>query len=225
MDIEKYNQKFTTQEKLQVLNKIEDLKLEVSECDLKKSGRNTFQKYSYFELKDFMPTVRMLCKKHGLATQFNIVGDNAYLHVYDLETGCFRRWTHELPEPDNTTTNKQGQTIIVKDTEKEKVKGALETYARRYLYLAFLELTDGDAIDSGDVSQQKQQKKEQTKSKSSKPTNKKYPTPKQVIDQIREELGDAYNKETATKLLEKYVRDDITTPAIQKLVQDLIERG
>lgn len=217
MDFEETAKNFTIQEKMNLLSKIESLKLDVSQSDIKRSGKNTFQHYQYFELKDFMPVVRKLTKKYGLATQFNVIGDRAYLNVFDLESGCFRRWSHELPPYDRTTVNKAGVETAVKGTEMEKSKGALETYARRYLYLAFLELTDGDPIDSGDMSPQQNQNKQKQK-------NKKYPSPKAVMEQLHEELGDAYTKEKATQLLQKYVEEDITTPGIQKLVLDLINK-
>ena len=98
-----------------------------------------------------MPLVRKLCIKYKVATQFNVIEDTAYLHVFDSETNCFRRWSHKIPKVETLGLNKSGEMTPIKETEQEKVKGALETYARRYLYLAFLELTDGDPIDSGDV--------------------------------------------------------------------------
>lgn len=216
-DIETLNQEFTKAEKLSLLNKIEALKEEVSNADLKKSGKNTYQHYSYFELKDFMPLVRKLTRKYKIATQFNVIQGKAYLSVFDLETGCIRRWSHQLPEVDTISVDKNGRETIVKSTEQEKVKGALETYGRRYLYLAFLELTDGDPIDAGDVNPPAKKDKQ-------KKGKKNYASPKTLLNQMREELGDAYNSENALKLLDKYVQDDITTPAIKKLVIPLIDK-
>ncbi len=213
-DFEENTKNFTTQEKLQLLTKIEQIKYEVSEADLKKSGKNTYQKYNYFELKDFMPLVRKLCIKYKVATQFNVIDDTAYLHVFDTETNCFRRWSHKIPKVETLGLNKTGEMIPIKETEQEKVKGALETYSRRYLYLAFLELTDGDPIDSGDVDAQKKTTKQK----------KKYPTPKEVYTQLKEELGDDL-QEKAEITLTQMVTNHQTTEGIKKLVMDMVNRG
>ena len=214
-DFENNQTEFTKKEKLQLLSKIEDVKYEISESEIEKSGKNTFQKYNYFELKDFMPFVRKITKKYNIATQFNVIGDEAFLNVFDLDTGCFRRWRHNLPEVPDTQINKQGKEVPILPTEKEKIKGALETYARRYLYLAFLELTDGDPIDSGDVNPHPQKS-------TKKSTKKKYATPKEVAKQVHEELGDKYSIEEAEKLLQQWIKDDWTTMGIKKLTLDLL---
>lgn len=204
---------FTKAEKIQLLTKIDDVKFDISETEMKKSGKNTFQKYNYFELKDFMPTVRKLCKKYKLATEFHVKNNLASLHVFDLETGYSRYWTHELPSLVEFA-EKNGEKVPVKETELEKIKGALETYGRRYLYLAFLELTDGDAIDSGDVTAPKKQSK----------GKKKYPTPKETVNRVKQELGDKYSLEEAEKLLQKWLKNDETTEGIIKLTMNILTK-
>ena len=43
----------------------------ISERELKKSGRNDFSGFSYYELGDFLPSIIELCNKYGLFTKIN----------------------------------------------------------------------------------------------------------------------------------------------------------
>lgn len=219
LDFEKTQESFTMQEKLQLLSKIEQLKTEISETDLKKTGRNSFQKYNYFTLEDFLPCVRKLCCKYKIATQFNVIEDKAYLNVFDLETGYWRRWSHQLPKVKDTQINKMGQEVPMLATEQEKNKGALETYARRYLYLAFLELTETDPIDA-DGREPKDKSKKSSKKGGGK---KKYPTPKETEELLRNQLGDDFSLEKAKEVLNEMVASDETTEAIMKLTLQRME--
>ena len=144
------NENFSLSEKMSFAKKLDDVKCRLSQSNIKKSGKNNFQHYAYFELKDFLPVTRKLFNEVGLFSTFEVKGRTAFLTIQDLESGYGHTWEHQLPKVQKYTVKGNNKTPV-KETEVEKTKGALETYARRYLYLAALELTDADPIDNGDV--------------------------------------------------------------------------
>ena len=56
---------------MNIYKKIQKVKKELSERELKKSGRNDFSGFSYYELGDFLPSIIELCNKYGLFTKIN----------------------------------------------------------------------------------------------------------------------------------------------------------
>ena len=56
---------------MNIYKKIQKVKRELSERELKKSGENTFSKFKYYELGDFLPSIIELCGKYGLFTKID----------------------------------------------------------------------------------------------------------------------------------------------------------
>ena len=54
---------------MNIYQKIQAVKKELSERELKKSGENKFSGFKYYELGDFLPSIIELCAKYGLFTQ------------------------------------------------------------------------------------------------------------------------------------------------------------
>ena len=71
-------------EKINIYKKIQKVKKELSERELKKSGKNTFSGFEYYELGDFMPSIIELCDKYGLFTKIDFV-DNKNIKYVDIE--------------------------------------------------------------------------------------------------------------------------------------------
>ena len=166
-----------TKDKISLLNKIERVKEELIQLKPKKSGKNNFQKYDYYQLGDFLPTVRSLLKKYGLASELTFSKHKGTLTIFDCETGMYRKWKIDIPDMKQTQPTKDMQTI-----------GALQTYARRYLYLQALEIAEGDPIDAGDFEEPKPvPPKKQTK-KPVKPEKKEveYSTVEEVANYLKE---------------------------------------
>lgn len=185
-------QNVTLKEKAQLVKKMEAVKLGVQESGIKKTGSNKFQNYKYFQLEDFLPVTRKLLQENGLGTVIKFNEEMGALTVMDLETGASTRFTHCLPKIEKTKVVKGVETPVIA-TEQEKIRGALETYARRYLYLSFLELAESDAIDSAPSDEKK--KKKTTKKKG------KYPSPKEVKERINS-LPEEKREEALNSLLE-----------------------
>ena len=107
--------------------------------ELKKTGYNSFAKYYYFELGDFLIPALKIFNEHGLCAIVSFDKDNANMCIVDME------------KPDSTITisSPMGSAALKGCHEVQNI-GAVETYQRRYLWVAALEIVEHDAIDASD---------------------------------------------------------------------------
>ncbi len=103
---------------------------------LKKSGKNSFAGYSYFELGDFLIPALKVFETYGLCPVISFTQDMATLNVVDTENGDTISFTSPMADAN------------LKGTHPIQNLGAVETYQRRYLYMAALEIVEHDAIDA-----------------------------------------------------------------------------
>ena len=54
----------TEENKLNIYQKIQKARVELQNSKLKKSGKNDFSKYEYFELGDFLPNINKICDEN-----------------------------------------------------------------------------------------------------------------------------------------------------------------
>ena len=125
-----------------IFDLLQNVRVELAEANLTKSGKNKFQNFDYFELKDFVPTATKLFKKYGLTPIFNIeVGqDGVEYAVLDIVKGDS---TNEKIRFKSPTAEPSGNNPI-------QQLGAKITYLRRYLYLIALDIVENDAVDGAD---------------------------------------------------------------------------
>jgi hypothetical protein len=103
---------------------------------LKKSGKNTFAGYDYFELGDFLiPALKV----------FDDVGLGAYVS-FDRETASMTIVDLDNPDDRIVLTSPMGSAALKGCHEVQNI-GAVETYQRRYLWIAALEIVEHDALD------------------------------------------------------------------------------
>lgn len=127
------------EKQLNLYQKLQKVRVELQNSKLKKSGKNTFSKYEYFELGDFLPKVNELCEKYNLSTIFQFTKEQADLIVIDVDdTEKFEVFS----TPVEITSLKGG-------TAMQNI-GATQTYARRYLYVMAFEIAESDLIDAID---------------------------------------------------------------------------
>lgn len=141
---------------MKIHEKIQTLRAELTNLDIKKSGKNKFANFNYYTLEDFIPTVNQLMAKHKLFTVFNMDKEIATLTVYDSESEESVQFT----TPVASAGDKVGVPV--------QALGAIHTYLKRYLYMNFLELTEGDVLDSvlGDPSLENKKSENLAKQKS-----------------------------------------------------------
>ena len=110
----------------------------MSRRPLKKSGKNKFAGYEYFELQDILPHAHDVFNKVGLCGVFSVFDNVASLQVYETDTGASISFQSPLVMAENA----KGQAI--------QSLGSTHTYFRRYLWLMAMEITENDVIDAGD---------------------------------------------------------------------------
>jgi len=120
---------------MSVYKKLQKARVLLGESPIKKSGKNKFAGYEYFELGDFIPTVNAIFDKVGLCGVVSF-GEQATLTVYDTDGDGQIVFSSPLVFAENA----KGQAI--------QSLGSTHTYFRRYLWLMALELVEFDLIDS-----------------------------------------------------------------------------
>lgn len=129
----------TTKEDKQELNvyqKLQRVRTEIQSLQIKKSGKNAYAGFTYFELKDFIPPMNDLFLKYGLSSNFSIRDGEALLYI----TNTDKLDEFVLFESPIAEAQLKGCTPI-------QALGAVHTYMKRYLYLNALELTEDDLLD------------------------------------------------------------------------------
>lgn len=132
----------TTTKTLTLHEKIMHIRVELQQAGLKKSGKNSYQKFTYFELSDFLPTANVLMNKYGVSDEIHITRDEAKLILRDNSDD-----TLEYTIPFvlfDTPANKNG----VKTMQDIQYLGGLITYSKRYLYYMALGISDGEVVDA-----------------------------------------------------------------------------
>jgi hypothetical protein len=131
-----------------------EIRCELQAKNLKKSGKNKFAGFDYFELSDFLPTLNELMKKYKVNDIFTIKDGIASLTLILGE----EKQEYTMPfvmfdTPVNAKyDNNTKQYKQVKSMQDIQYLGALNTYYKRYLYLNAFGITDGEIIDSMDNS-------------------------------------------------------------------------
>jgi len=123
--------------KLNLFTKLQIVRAELSKMNLKKSARNDFSKYNYFELSDFLPSINELCLQYHLFTYCDINSDIARITAVDCDN----------PEMVFTLTMDSAE-VELKGMNKIQGIGSQNTYMRRYLYMALFEISESDTIDA-----------------------------------------------------------------------------
>jgi hypothetical protein len=103
---------------------------------LKKSGLNKFAGYQYFELGDFLHPTLEIFDSIGLIGIVSFTKDEASLCIVDVDGGG-----------EIVITSPFGSAALKGCHEVQNI-GAVETYQRRYLWVAAMEIVEHDALDA-----------------------------------------------------------------------------
>ena len=150
------------------LNKsIISIRVKLQNSNLKKSGKNKFAGFEYFELADFLPRLNELMLEEGINDIFSIENDFAKLQLIKGES--FNEYRIPFVMFDTPTNVKKdsntGETREIKQMQDIQYLGALNTYYKRYLYLNAFGITDGEAIDGMDDENNDEDKPQKEKPK------------------------------------------------------------
>ena len=123
---------------MNIYEKLQACRVELQEMNLKKSGKNDFAKFEYFELADFLPRVNHLFKIYKLFSVFSIGTDNlATLTIINSEDENGERVVFTSPVEE----------LELKGCNKIQALGGVHTYLKRYLYVNALEIVENDLFD------------------------------------------------------------------------------
>lgn len=103
---------------------------------LKKTGKNTYAGYSYFELADFLPSALQIFADHNLCATISFYETNCEMRITDTTDGSLI--IIQSPLADAQT---KGSLPI-------QALGSQHTYMRRYLWLLALEVIESDGIEA-----------------------------------------------------------------------------
>ena len=120
-----------------IYEKLAEARLRFLSSGAKKSGRNAFAKYEYFELSDILPVINRAAKEIGFCCVVRFGQEEATLEVVDSAK----------PE-DRIVFTSPMATAELKGCHPAQNLGAAQTYIRRYLYLTAFEICECDGLDS-----------------------------------------------------------------------------
>ena len=119
-----------------IFEKLNQARLEFQNMGVKKSGKNSYAGYTYYELSDIIPAINKLADKLKFCCVINFTNDLAKLDFCDLE------------KDERITFTSPMSSASLKGCHEVQNLGAVETYIKRYLYQNCFEIVEGDALDS-----------------------------------------------------------------------------
>lgn len=132
---------------MNVCKALQQSRVDLLATPLKKSGKNTFAKYEYFELEDFLPDVQRIFHTHGLCGVMTFDTEMAKLTIYG--------------EEGSLVFSAPMATAELKGCHSIQNMGAVISYMRRYLYMLALEICEHDELDATTGKEKPDQKTEQ----------------------------------------------------------------
>ena len=122
---------------MNVYQKLNEARNLFHQAPLKKSGHNKFAGYSYFELGDFVVPALEIFKQVGLTSVISFKQDEAMMQIINTDK----------PDEVVTITTPMSEAHL-KGCHPVQNLGAVQTYIRRYLWVAAMEIVEHDALDS-----------------------------------------------------------------------------
>ena len=124
---------------MNIYAKIQNVIVQLQKKEIKKSGKNHFAKFEYFELSDFLPTLNELLQQNNLYCQFNFYAERACLTIHDTEAKDSASF--ECPVAD----------LELKGCHPVQNLGGVQTYLRRYLLINAFAISESDMADASDL--------------------------------------------------------------------------
>lgn len=124
-----------------IYQELQEVRYELSKANLKKTGKNKFAGFEYFELGDFLPKATELFKNHGLTPIFRIeIDELATEYAYLTIIKGHEQVMFKAPTANPRSNEKSPNPI--------QELGSKITYMRRYLYLMALDIIENDEVDA-----------------------------------------------------------------------------
>lgn len=118
-----------------VFEKLNEARLRFQNAGVKKSGKNSYAGYSYYELADILPFINKIANELKFTCIVNFTPELATLDFVDLE------------ENGKITFTSPMSSASLKGCHEVQNLGAVETYIKRYLYQNCFEIVEADVLD------------------------------------------------------------------------------
>lgn len=143
--------------KMNIYEKMQKVKKLLSDAELKKTGKNDYSNFEYYELSDILPAIITFCENYRLFTHVNFVKE------YSTKTIT----TEESQVQEKVKVGESAVlTVINIDNPAEKIEyssdvkdlelkaanaiqnyGGIQTYSRRYLYMNAFDIVEAEMFD------------------------------------------------------------------------------
>jgi ERF superfamily len=127
---------------MSVYKKLNEARAKFHTLKLTKTGHNKFAGYNYFELADFLVPALNVFNEVGLCAIVSFEKEVATMTIHDLDMKSMGQGPQYI-----TITSPMGGAALKGCHEVQNI-GAVETYQRRYLWVAALEIVEHDALDA-----------------------------------------------------------------------------
>jgi hypothetical protein len=185
---------------MNIYEKLQKIKFELLDCNLKKSGKNEFAGFEYYELGDIMPDIIRLCDKYKVCTLISFNERIAILSAYDCEV--------DVSQDNSVSITSPVATLELKKANAIQALGGVQTYMRRYLYMAMFDIIENDQFDA--TLGEKEESKEKDKryccedcgahfKPFADPKMNKWHSAKDAFEQVKKKYGKAICKECREK--------------------------
>jgi hypothetical protein len=102
----------------------------------KKTGKNKFSNFSYYELSDILPIALNIMKAYNLCPTISFTAENfCEMTIYHIDSGSSLKLTSPFTIAE------------IKGANGLQNLGSAHTYMRRYMWLLFLEITEADFVN------------------------------------------------------------------------------
>ena len=186
---------------MSIYSKLAQARVRLQEKGLAKSGKNSYSKYSYFELGDFLPEINRIFAELGLCGVVSFTKELATLTLYDSESEGKIEFTSPMAKAE------------LKGCHEIQNLGAVETYQRRYLYMTALEIVESDLLDENTGNEKATPKPAQnpkSQGNYNKPTTPNTPSTPPPQKPLIERLKDGLRECKTQKLLDERYAKQLT---------------
>ena len=121
---------------MNIYEKVLNITDEIQKANIKKSGRNSYTNFKYFELTDLSPIINNLCLKYKIIPIIKYDKEIAKMYIINAEN----------PEEQIEYTSPMGS-VNLKGAHEIQNIGAVQTYLRRYLFLTAFNIAEHDELD------------------------------------------------------------------------------
>lgn len=185
---------------LSVYQKLQIVRDLLNNCQMPKTGKNTFSHYNYYQLSDFMPFVQRYCKEVGICSviTFDKENEEAVMKIVNCD------------KPDEIIEFKIRYIIPqLKGANTAQMVGGMSTYFSRYLYQIAFAITENDAFDGLSSEENIELDKDQTKKD-------------ELINEIKKNIKNENVKTALTEVIKKQKAKSITDLTLSDL-QEIVD--